>query len=97
MRRLKDPQGVLDFQGSRLAITVKYYERYMAIGELLDGAPKILQLAHADLREALESIDRERERERRGDAEPEREHLFSHAGLESPAEYGDTCSRRGAL
>jgi len=63
MRRLKDPQGVLDFQGSRLAITVKYYERYMAIGELLDGAPKILQLAHADLREALESLDRERERE----------------------------------
>ncbi len=63
MRRLKDPQGVLDFQGSRLAITVEYYERYKSIGELLDRAPAILKLVHADLCEALESLGRERPRD----------------------------------
>ena len=63
MRRLKDPQGVLNFQASRLAITVEYYERYVAIGELLDTAPTILKLVHADLTEALESLDRVCERE----------------------------------
>ncbi len=63
MRKVKDPQGVLDFQGSRLAITVKYYKRYIAIGRMLDDAPAILRLVHADLREALESVERERERD----------------------------------
>lgn len=63
MRRINDPQGVLDFQGPRLAITKNYYKRYVAIGELLDDTPRILQLVHADLCEALDSLERDRERE----------------------------------
>lgn len=38
---------------------MKYYERYVAIGELLDSVPEILKLVHADLCDALESIGRE--------------------------------------
>lgn len=63
MRRINDPQGVLDFQGPRLAITKNFYKRYAAIGELLDSTPRILQLLHADLCEALDSLERERQRE----------------------------------
>lgn len=63
MRIIKDPQGVFNFQGPRLAITREYYDRYAAIDALLDEAPAILKLVHADLREALEATDRERDRE----------------------------------
>jgi IS5 family transposase len=63
MRRIKDPQGVLDFQAPRLALTHDYYRRYAAIGALLDEAPEILRLAHADLSEAFEKTERERDRE----------------------------------
>jgi len=54
MRSKRDYQGVLDFQASHLKITNEYYARYEAISGILDETPRVLELAHRDLKEELE-------------------------------------------
>jgi len=48
-------QGEFDFHPSNLQITNEYYERYEAISRTLDENPRILNLVHEDLKEALET------------------------------------------
>jgi IS5 family transposase len=62
VRRKRDTQGWLDFQPSNLSITNEYYARYEAVSRMLDEAPRILDLFHADLEAALEEENRERKR-----------------------------------
>ena len=63
MRKRRENQRTLDFEPSNLAITNKYYERYVIIDEILKETPKILDLVHADLKAAFEAEEREKERE----------------------------------
>ncbi len=64
MRKKRDTQGWLEFQPSNLKLTNEYYARYEAISEILDEAPRLLELVHRDLEAALE--DENRESQRRG-------------------------------
>ena len=63
MRRMRDTQGWLEFQSSNLKLTNEYYARYEAISEILDGAPRLLELVHRDLDAALEEENRESKRQ----------------------------------
>lgn len=62
MRRVKDGQGTFDFQPAKLKLTCEYQERYRRIDDLLGEVPEILRRVHADLRKALERVNRERTR-----------------------------------
>ena len=62
MRKIKDNQGWLEFQSSNLMVTNAYYAKYEAISGLLDRTPKLLELVHQDLEEALRVENRESER-----------------------------------
>ena len=62
MRSKQDTQGVLEFQRSSLAETVKYYTRYEAIDRTLKATPGIVDLVHRDLSKALERQNRKRDR-----------------------------------
>lgn len=62
MRKKKDAQRWLEFQPSNLKVTNEYYARYEAISEILDGAPRLLELVHRDLEAALEEENRESKR-----------------------------------
>ena len=62
MRTKKDAQSWLDFQPSNLKLTNEYYARYEAISEILDEAPRLLDLVHRDLKAALEEENRESQR-----------------------------------
>jgi IS5 family transposase len=64
MRRKRDTQGWLEFQPSNLKLTNEHYARYLAISEMLDGTPDLLDLVHDDLRKALESENRRRIRKK---------------------------------
>lgn len=62
MRRAKDAQARFNFQPATLRLTNDYQERYRRIDALLDAAPQILQLAHADIQKGLERVHRQRNR-----------------------------------
>ena len=62
MRRAKDGQGTFDFQPAKLKLTSDYQERYRRVDDLLGEVPEILRRVHADLRKALERVNRERTR-----------------------------------
>lgn len=62
MRRAKDRQGTFEFQPATLKLTDEYHQRYRRIDELLGQVPEILQRVHADLRKALERVNRKRAR-----------------------------------
>ena len=62
MRRSKDGQGTFEFQAATLKLTDDYHQRYRRIAELLGEVPEILQRVHADLRKALERVNRKRAR-----------------------------------
>lgn len=55
MRRKINSQAELDFHPSNLGVTNAYYEKYQAVSTLLDENPEIINLAHKDLKDALES------------------------------------------
>jgi IS5 family transposase len=48
-------QCELDFHPSNLKLTNEYYTRYDAVSNILDQNPKVLDLVHKDLQEALEA------------------------------------------
>lgn len=62
MRRAHDRQSTFDFQPAKLKLTSDYQERYRRIDDLLGEVPGILRRVHADLRAALERVNRERTR-----------------------------------
>jgi len=62
MRKIKENQGWLEFQASNLKVTNAYYAKYGAISDLLDRTPKLLELVHQDLEEALRVENRGSER-----------------------------------
>ncbi|MHC4819825.1 MAG: ISNCY family transposase [Planctomycetota bacterium] len=62
MRRAKDCQGTLEFQPATLKLTEEYHERYRRIDAVLNEVPAILRRVHADVRKALERLNRQRER-----------------------------------
>ena len=62
MRKIKDNQGWLEFQASNLKVTNAYYAKYVAISDLLDRTPKLLELVHQDLEKALRLENRESEK-----------------------------------
>jgi len=55
MRPKINPQQALDFHPSNLEITNAYYQKYEAVSKLLDENPKVLSLAHEDLKDTLAS------------------------------------------
>ena len=55
MRRKINCQAELDFRPSNLSITNEYYEKYQAVSTLLDENPKVIDLVHKDIKDALES------------------------------------------
>ncbi|MGH8610846.1 MAG: ISNCY family transposase [Gammaproteobacteria bacterium] len=55
MRQKINPQPELDLYRSNLKVTNEYYEKYEAISRILDQNPKILDLVHKDLKQALKS------------------------------------------
>lgn len=57
MRKKQNSQRGLDFSGSHLKITKEYYEKYKAVSTVLDKAPKILNLAHKDLKNSLQQAN----------------------------------------
>jgi len=59
LRKKHCSQRGLDFSGSHLKITNKYYARYEAVSTILDQAPKLLNAIHNDLEGSLEQINRE--------------------------------------
>ncbi len=59
MRTKINNQAELDFQLSNLRLTNEYYGRYEAVSKVLDENPKILQLVHEDLKDALQWTDGE--------------------------------------
>ncbi|MFQ5504954.1 MAG: transposase [Planctomycetota bacterium] len=63
MRKAKDTQGRFYFRPSKLGITTKFYDRYERISRILDENPRVLQLVHRDLEEALEPEEKEQDRE----------------------------------
>jgi len=52
-------QRGLDFSKSNLKITNQYYARYEAVSTVLDQAPKLLDLIHRDLVQALKGVNQE--------------------------------------
>jgi IS5 family transposase len=62
LRSKKDNQGVLDFQPATLPLTNEHYARYRQIDQIFKAEPKLLNLVHKDLEEALELHNRQRER-----------------------------------
>jgi IS5 family transposase len=62
LRIKQDSQGVLEFQGSWLAETVRHHARYVGIDEILKKNPRIVDLVHRDLAKALQSENRKRNR-----------------------------------
>ena len=52
-------QPELNFHPSNLQVTIEYYQKYEAASTILDGNPKILDLVHQDLKDALESATSE--------------------------------------
>lgn len=62
MRISRDIQDWLDFQPSNLKLTNEYFGRYEGISAVLDDTPRLLDLVHSDLRKALESENRQREK-----------------------------------
>jgi len=59
MRRKINPQPELDLYRSNLNLTNQYYEKYEAVSRILDQNPKILDLVHKDLKEAIRSCTAE--------------------------------------
>lgn len=59
MRAKRNPQRGLDFSGSHLKITNEYYARYAAVSTVLDQAPKLVNLIHADMDKTLEYVNLE--------------------------------------
>lgn len=57
MRPKIDAQSEFEFPVSKLGLTQEYYAKYQAISKLLDENPEILELAHGDLRHALEQVN----------------------------------------
>ena len=55
MRSKINRQSELSFHPSNLQVTNEYYEKYETVSTILDENPKILDLVHEDLKEALES------------------------------------------
>ncbi|MCA8975872.1 MAG: ISNCY family transposase [Planctomycetes bacterium] len=62
MRRAKDGQGTFRFQPATLKLTDEYHSRYRRIDQVLGETPEVLRCVHADLREALERVNRKRKR-----------------------------------
>ncbi len=60
MRTKINNQPEFNFQPSNLQLTNEYYSRYQAVSKVLDETPKILQLVHADLKEALQTTESEK-------------------------------------
>ncbi|MGH9892315.1 MAG: transposase, partial [bacterium] len=54
--RLNGQRG-LDFSGSHLSITNQYYAGYEAVSTVLDQAPELVDLVHADLEVSLEQVN----------------------------------------
>jgi IS5 family transposase len=59
MRSNINRQPELNFHPSNLQVTIEYYQKYEAVSTILDGNPKILDLVHQDLKDALESATSE--------------------------------------
>jgi hypothetical protein len=57
MRTKINDQPELDFQPSNLQLTNEYYGKYEAVSKVLDESPKILELVHADLKDALRAME----------------------------------------
>ncbi len=55
MRPKVKRQRELDFQPSNLKVTNEYYKKYEAVSAVLDENPRILDLVHQDLKDALKS------------------------------------------
>ncbi len=55
MRSKINHQPELDFHPSNLQLTNEYYKKYQAVSSVLDENPKIVDLVHNDLKDALES------------------------------------------
>lgn len=53
MRRKTNPQTELDFSPSNLQVTNEYYQKYEAVSQILDEHPKIVDLMHQELKQAL--------------------------------------------
>ncbi len=60
MRPKFDAQREFEFPTSNLKLTRQYYAKYQAISDFLEATPKILDLAHRDLRRALIASNRSR-------------------------------------
>ncbi len=60
MRPKFDAQREFEFPTSNLKLTRQYYAKYQAISNFLEATPKILDLAHRDLRRALIASNRSR-------------------------------------
>ena len=56
MRSKLNRQSEFNFQPSNLQVTNEYYEKYETASIILDENPKILDLVHEDVKEALESV-----------------------------------------
>ncbi len=57
MRTKVNRQSEFDFTPSNLKLTNEYYSRYQAVSNVMDANPKILDLAHGDLKEALRVVN----------------------------------------
>ena len=57
MRMKINDQTELNFQPSNLQLTNEYYGKYEAVSKVLDANPKILELAHANLKDALRATE----------------------------------------
>lgn len=57
MRRKRDTQGWLEFQGSNLTVTNEYFAKYEAISRWLDETPEVLDLVHRDTKNVLSSVN----------------------------------------
>src|SRR6266851_1493748 len=53
MRPKTNPQTELDFSPSNLQVTNEYYQKYEAVSRILDEHPKIVDLMHRALKQAL--------------------------------------------
>lgn len=57
MRTKIDHQRELDFQPSNLQLTNEYYRKYEAVSKVLDENPRILELVHRNLENALKAAE----------------------------------------
>ena len=58
MRKRRECQLVLDLQEPSVKESREYYGRYDSVSRVLDETPKITDLVHPDLKEALEAEER---------------------------------------